>query len=125
MGEAALIHGDRRNDRRYGHELELWFSYDESDIAYVGFGRTQDMSRGGIRFITDCPPPNGARVELRISWPFLLQNVCPLELAVRGSILKTDARGTVLQVREYEFRTCGDRSFTLACASVVDCGIVA
>jgi hypothetical protein len=125
MGDAALIHGDRRNDRRYAHELELRFSYTESGVTYVGLGRTQDMSRGGIRFITDCPPPNGVCVELRISWPFLLQNVCPLELAVWGSILKTGTRGTVLQVREYEFRTCGDRSFTMGCASALGCGIVA
>ena len=125
MGNAALIQGDRRNDRRYAHELELRFSYEKAGIAYVGFGRTLDISRGGVRFETDCPPPNGVRVELRISWPFLLQNVCPLELAVRGLILNTDARGTVLQVREYEFRTCGDRSFSLASASAIDCGIVA
>ena len=48
-----------------------------------------------------------------IAWPFLLQNVCALELVLRGPATTGD-RGTILTVRNYEFRTCGPRSFDQA-----------
>jgi len=53
----------------------------------------------------------GADVEAHIAWPFLLQDTCPLELVVRGSISGVSDRGTVMRLRSYEFRTCGERSF--------------
>jgi hypothetical protein len=41
----------------------------------------------------------------------LLQNVCPLELVIRGPLVRSDGRGTVVHVDYCEFQTCGDRSF--------------
>lgn len=125
MSRTELIRGDRRADRRYQFELELRFSYEERGVVYTGAGRTHDLSGGGIRFQTDSPPPNDASVELRIAWPFLLQNVCPLQLFVWGAILGTDARGTVLRMRAYEFRTCGQRSFDQTGGGGQTCSIIA
>lgn len=114
MQRIDIIHGDRRIDRRYSHEMELQFSYSVRGVNYYGSGMTADLSRGAVRFLCDNPPPNGVDVELRIAWPFLLQNVCPLELVVLGKPIKTDERGTVLAMSHYEFRTCGQRSFVSA-----------
>jgi hypothetical protein len=109
---AGIIHGDRRVDRRYDAELELRFRYtNEEGALRVGSGVTAELSRGAILFLTDDPPPPGADVEAHIAWPFLLQDTCPLELVVRGSISGVTNRGTVLRLRSYEFRTCGERSF--------------
>ena len=116
MGRAEIIHGDRRTERRYAYEMELRFSYRLGGTLYVGSGQTLDLSRGAVRFSTENPPPDGADVELRISWPYLLQNVCPLELVVRGTA-HTGERGTVLTLSDYEFRTCGQRSFDQPLAS--------
>jgi hypothetical protein len=117
MGRTDIIHGDRRDDRRYECELELHFSYKLGGTTYFGSGHTVDMSRTAICFIADDPPPPGADLELRISWPFLLQNVCPLELLVRGTASMTATRGTVLAISHYEFRTCGQRSFAQAASA--------
>jgi hypothetical protein len=109
---AQIIHGDRRVDRRYEAELQLRFHYTNAEgVLCVGSGVTVELSRGAILFLTDDPPPAGADVEARIAWPFLLQDTCPLELVVRGSISGSGGRGTVLRLRSYEFRTCGERSF--------------
>ncbi|MBS1856928.1 MAG: PilZ domain-containing protein [Acidobacteria bacterium] len=105
-----VIHGDRRADRRYELDLAVRFTCQEWG-ARTGLGHTLELSRGGIRYWTETPPPVGATVELRIHWPFLLQNVCPLELDVRGTVLRVDQRGTVVKVSKYEFRTAGERSF--------------
>jgi hypothetical protein len=120
-----VIHGDRRIERRYHFVMALRFSFELRGVAYFGSGRTQDLSRYGVRFTTEYPPPDGATVELRIAWPFLLQNVCPLELVVWGPIVKTDERGTILEMSNYEFRTCGERSFDQATAGVERSSIIA
>ena len=83
------ISGDRRADRRYDFQMDVRFSYSERGVPYVGAGVTVDLSGGGVRFLTDTPPPAGTKAELRIAWPFLLQGSCPLELVVWGSILGT------------------------------------
>ena len=110
-----VIQGDRRRDRRYGLELALQFHYnDVRGRPCVGCGETIEMSRGGVRFRAEEPPPAGIRAELRIAWPFKLQGVCPLELVVRGAVRGSGERGTVVRISSYEFRTCGDRSFSEA-----------
>jgi len=125
MGRTEIIHGDRRTDRRYLYEMELRFNYKLRGVSVFGSGRTLDLSRGAVRFTSDNPPPDGADVELRIAWPFLLQNVCPLELVVRGSTLTTNERGTVLEMSDYEFRTCGQRSFDQAVTGLGGSSIMA
>jgi hypothetical protein len=111
MPRADLIHGDRRADRRYVFEMPLRFFYKSDGSQCAGSGHTEDLGRKGIRFSSDDPPPLDADLELRIEWPFLLQNVCPLELRVWGRVLRSDSRGTVVRMTRYEFHTCGARSF--------------
>jgi hypothetical protein len=104
--------------------MALRFSYDHKGTTGFGSGTTQDLSRSGVRFLSDLPLPDGAEVHLRIAWPFLLQNVCPLELVVSGSIVRTGPRGTIVRMREYEFKTCGERSFASATASLNAYGVL-
>lgn len=125
MGRTEIIHGDRRLDRRYQHEMELRFTYKLGSALQFGSGRTVDLSRGAVRFVAENPPPDGTHVELRIAWPYLLQNVCPLELVVRGTTVTTSERGTVLTMGDYEFRTCGQRSFDQALAGAGGSSIMA
>jgi hypothetical protein len=125
MQNLELIQGDRREDRRYDLELDLQFSYQQDGGTCWGVGRTVELSRGGIRFSTETPPPNGIGVELRIHWPFLLQDVIPLQLVMRGTILRSDFRGTVLKVAHYAFRTCGQHSFDQAATPERTCSITA
>lgn len=125
MGRSDVIHGDRRSERRYAYELELQLSYTAGGVQSLGSGYTVDLSRSAVCFVADNPPPQSAEVELRISWPFLLQNVCPLELVVSGAITSTSGRGTILAIRNYEFRTCGQRSFVSAATGAVGSSILA
>ncbi|MGP8247643.1 MAG: PilZ domain-containing protein [Bryobacteraceae bacterium] len=125
MKDQELIYGDRRIDRRYTFQLPLHFSYRKCGVAVAGSGTTEDLSSGGIRFVTDNPPPVGVEIELRLEWPFLLQNVCPLELLVWGKVLRSDAQRTVARMSGYEFRTRGARSFDQAAARTATCDYVA
>ncbi len=107
------LHGDRRVDRRYELELPIRFEYaDAQNRLHVGNGLTIELSRGGVRFDTPDPLPLQAHVQAWIAWPFLLQGICPLELFIRGQVIGSTERGIVLRMRSYEFRTCGERSFS-------------
>jgi hypothetical protein len=90
---------------------ELRFSYRKGSSIFLGSGRTKDLSNDGIRFETDHEVPRNSEIELRISWPVRLQDVCPLELVVRGPLLRSDSHGSVLKVTTCEFQTCGTQSF--------------
>lgn len=116
MARTDIIHGDRRNHRRYLVDIQLRYTYTRDGVAYLGSGKVLDLSRSGVRFETDSPPPDGTEVEMRLAWPLLLQKVCPLELLIRGEVDGTSARGTVVRNEHYEFRTCGQRSFDQAVA---------
>ncbi|MEO8658395.1 MAG: PilZ domain-containing protein [Bryobacteraceae bacterium] len=117
---------ERRLRRRYRLELELSFHYsDRQGEPRVGRGRTADISHSGILFQTDKPPPVGSVAELHITWPFLLQDVCGLEFVAQGEILRSDDRGTALLLGAYEFRTCGERSFSPVVETRTGCEILA
>ena len=125
MATVDVIRGDRRANRRYAFEMPLRFLHQSGASRLLGGGHTVDLSRKGIRFLSDDPPPQGTDVELRVEWPFLLQSVCPLELRVWGQVLRNDPEGTVVRTSKYEFRTVGARSFDQAIASAVNLSIVA
>jgi hypothetical protein len=44
-----------------------------------------------------------------LSWPFLLEGVCPLKLVMKGRIVRSDLRGVAIQSSYHEFRTAGSR----------------
>jgi hypothetical protein len=125
MARSDIIHGDRRSDRRYAVDIPLRFSYSKQGVAYLGSGTVADLSRSGVRFLTDSAPPVGVEMELRLAWPFLLQNVCPLELVISGEVYQNGPRGTIVTLQHYEFRTCGNRSFDQAGAKAGVCSIIA
>ncbi|HJT87344.1 MAG TPA: PilZ domain-containing protein [Bryobacteraceae bacterium] len=103
-----IISGDRRRYRRFACQMDLRF---EQDGRCLGEGVTADLSRRALCFRTEPAPRPGTALVVRLAWPFLLQGVCPLELVLKGKVATVAARGTILTIRSYEFRTCGERSF--------------
>ncbi len=111
MSQTDIIHGDRREHRRYDFPLGMRYAYRLEGVDFGGTGRTVDLGRGGVRYQAEDAPPVGASIELTIEWPFLLHNICPLELKIWGKVLRNDGSGTAVIMHRYEFRTCGTRSF--------------
>ena len=107
-----VVTGERRGAPRYECQIPLRLEHRERDGSLrVGDGHTEDLSQLGLRFHAEEPLEIGTEVVTRIDWPILLQNVCRLELIVRGAVTHVTDRGTILVIRSYEFRTCGPRSF--------------
>jgi c-di-GMP-binding flagellar brake protein YcgR len=102
---------ERRLNRRYPVCLELQYKLlaAKARTTRTGFGRIVNISSGGVLFTGRDTLPAGSLLELSIRWPMLLDNCCPLKLAVRGRVLRSDEKGTAIKMGQYEFRTSAVR----------------
>jgi len=116
---------DLRSSERHNLALELRFSYRFGGMTYVGTGRTRNLGGETVCFEVDQQILNKGEVELRIAWPFRLQDICPLELAIEGTLIRTDDHVAVIQIRRYEFQTLGERSFSPVASCGVTCDLAA
>ncbi|MFN7994589.1 MAG: PilZ domain-containing protein [Bryobacteraceae bacterium] len=99
---------DRRSRRRFQLEQQVLYTYVAADRqSCKGDGKTLDISSSGVRFTTGSSLNIGQNVELRLEWPALLDNRCPIKLVIRGYVVRADASSAVITVRDYEFRTRG------------------
>jgi hypothetical protein len=89
-------------------------------MTYVGTGRTRNLGGETACFEVDQQILKKGDVELRIAWPFRLHDICPLELVVQGTLIRTDDAVAVIKIRSYEFQTLGERSFS----PLESCGVM-
>jgi hypothetical protein len=101
---------DQRTHQRYPIELEMEYRLlSKGRAEHYGTGKTRNISSGGVLFEALGTPPAGCSIEVMLSWPFLLEGVCPLRLVMRGRIVRSDVRGVAIQSSYHEFRTAGTR----------------
>ena len=97
---------NRRTKARYQIRRELRYQVtDNGKPLQSGVGSTVDMGSGGVAFRADQPLEPGKSVELFISWPALLNSVCPMRLCIAGRILRADDLYAVCTVDTHEFQT--------------------
>jgi hypothetical protein len=68
-------------------------------------GRTVNISSGGLLVEADQRTQVGAKVELNIEWPSLLDGSIPLQLVAVGRVVRCLESGFALAFKEYQFRT--------------------
>lgn len=106
LGEVLVVQERRRKCR---YPIELSFRYEirkKKALVRTGIGATIDISSGGILLRCDDALVLGSTLQLAIDWPFLLNQVCGLQLAVIGRVVRHDERGTAIKINRCEFRTC-------------------
>jgi hypothetical protein len=97
---------DRRAKYRFEIQRELRYKATADRIQPAsGVGRTLNLCSGGVAFLAEHPLPEGAFVELSISWPALLDESCPMRLNVFGRVIRTAGLAVVCSIDKYEFRT--------------------
>lgn len=98
----------RRSKRRYPIVLDArWRLPQANPVSVAGTGTTINISSRGVLFHADRELPAGISIELSIAWPVLLRNVAPLQLRVRGEVVRVLGRRAAVHFRHYEFRTVG------------------
>lgn len=118
-------HVNRLSERRKPVEMDLRFSYSRKGITYLGTGLARQLTNVEVRIESDQELPLSGNIQLRITWPFLLQSVCPLELVIEGSIEYCDGKQGAVLIRGYEFRTWGEQSFEPAMTRGAACDLIA
>ena len=101
---------ERRGKRRFRIEQDVRYRllYGHR-IAETGSGRTLNMSSSGVWISTQTQLSPGLPVELSISWPALLNDVCPMKLMIYGCVVRSTETGAAVAIERYEFRTQGTR----------------
>ena len=108
---------DRRSKFRFAMERDVRYKVAEDGVVVAaGSGQTIDVCSGGVAIVTEQPLTAGVFVELSISWPVLLDEICPMRFIVFGRILRCNGRKTVCSIDKYEFRTSG-RTFQASVAT--------
>jgi hypothetical protein len=106
-----------RLHRRYPIALELQYKLlNKGRVERHGFGRTVNISSGGVLFEADELLPDSSSIELALSWPFLLDGVVTLKLVMSGRIVRTEARAIAVKAGHHEFRTAGARAAKIPAA---------
>ncbi len=124
----VMAHLERRGDERYRFGQPLQFSVHGPGSACLGArlgaGHTIELGAGGLLVHTEHPPSDGEQVEIQITWPLPAQGVCPVVLVIQAIVVRTDARGTALRMRSYEFQMAGTRSLDASISSGVTCNLI-
>ncbi len=103
---------DQRSRQRYPLELEVEYRLlrRSGSCQSIGWGKTINVSSGGVLFEAQGPCPSEGLIEVLLNWPFLLEGVCPLSLLLRGPIVRKAGNQIAIHAKQHEFRTAGTRS---------------
>jgi hypothetical protein len=103
------IRGDRRIQRRYPVALDLECKVMAGGaVIGTGTGKTENISSGGVLFLTEDKLTEGPAVELSIRWPAGSPDAPFVELRMAGRIVRSDANGTAVETRRYHFQQPGN-----------------
>ena len=116
---------ERRGDWRYRFDRDLHFCVERQGVKWRGTGQSIELAAGGLLFDADCPLTDGEDVEIQMDWPMLAQGVCPVVLLIDGTIVRTDARGTALRMRNYQFQIAGASGLDSPIGNGAVCNLVA
>ena len=102
---------EKRSSHRYPLQLEMEYRLlNRGRVERSGSGKTLNISSTGVFFEATEPLPAGSLIELMMSWPFLLEGVCPLKLVMRGRVVRNAGTEAAIVTRHHEFRTAGARA---------------
>jgi hypothetical protein len=101
-------HDERRHHRRLPIDREVRYNVlpaGKRKMRAGGFGKTIDMSSGGVLFTTNTDLKAGDQVELAIDWPAKLHDTLRLKLVVFGPVVRTENEKAAITITRYIFRT--------------------
>lgn len=95
---------DRRAKIRFPLTLDV--DYRASGREYErGAGQTVNISSAGVLFIGQHEFATGMRIELNAYWPVPLDGAIPLQLRIRGTVVRVTENQIAITIDRHEFRT--------------------
>lgn len=104
---------ERRENQRYPVNLKVRYRTLGEPPEITGFGRTIDVSSGGM--LVACPHgvQAGVKLQVTLEWPIALEGTIPLQLVVHGKVVRHEESRFALVFSRYQFRTKGYRAVPL------------
>jgi hypothetical protein len=103
------IRGEQQDERRrrcrYPLDLSVRFRCSSGEFRHSGQGLAVNLSSGGVLVASRHQMHVGARVEMSIEWPLLLDGKTPLQLLAVGWVLRRGDCHFAATFDRYEFRT--------------------
>jgi PilZ domain-containing protein len=108
----GMYQSNRRVHQRYPITLEVECKLlDGTGVQRKEFGRTINISSGGVLLDLKHTPPTLSSIELSVEWPFLLDGSIPLKWMVHGNIVRITGNRVAVEVTKHEFHTAGQDPF--------------
>jgi hypothetical protein len=102
---------ERRSKSRYPMDLNVRFRLRFRNVLLSGEGRTVNLSARGLLITSQELASShdeitaGARLEISIDWPVLLDGRTPLQLLARGRVVRRGEIDFAVIFDRHEFRT--------------------
>lgn len=102
----GMYQSNRRAHQRYPVTLEVECKLlDPTGVQRKEFGRTINISGGGVLLHLKATPPTLSSIELSVEWPFLLDGSIPLKWMVQGTVVRIAGNSVAVEVAKHEFHT--------------------
>ena len=107
LAVSALMAGslERRGRTRYPISLQVRYQILFGKLRVQGQGRTVNISSNGILIASPTDAPMGAKLEIRMEWPFGLDGGIPLQLVITGRVVRSEKNGFAVLIGAHEFHT--------------------
>lgn len=96
---------ERRSKVRFSLDLRVRYRNLGTELSTVETGAVTNMSRSGVLIFAENTVSMGARVELSIDWPCLLDGRVALQLVATGRVVRCHKSNFAVAVAQYRFRT--------------------
>lgn len=98
---------ERRSKARYPVSLAVRYRTVGRNNRVDGVGHTLNMSSGGLLVSAEHEVSAGARMEINVEWPLLLNGKVPLQLVASGRVVRCGGSMFAVSFAQYQFRTMG------------------
>ena len=98
---------ERRSKARYPVRLTVRYHTVGRKNSVNGVGQTVNMSSGGLLVSAPHEIREGARMEINVEWPLLLDGNIPLQLVAVGRVVRSGDSVFAITFAQYQFRTMG------------------
>jgi hypothetical protein len=107
MEEPRELNGtERRSKVRYPIRLSVRYRGLGRLGGVVGVGQTLDLSSSGILVESRQQKVGvGSRLEVSVNWPIMLEGTSPLQVVVRGRVVRSEMFRFAVSFQVYQFRT--------------------
>lgn len=98
---------ERRSRIRYPVKLTVRYRTVGRKHHLNGTGQTLNMSSAGLLVWAEHGVSEGARMEVNIEWPLMLDGTVPLQLVAVGKVVRCAESVFAVSFAQYQFRTMG------------------